>query len=114
MNVSKQLMMVCHGRGESEYEWLIEQFKLWGCASSMLIRSSMTVPCISFRACATFVALLHGSFMKEFELKPEDMADFSSPIYRAELMMTGRIFAQDAELYADIVFSNFERRTLFD
>jgi len=40
------------------------------------------------------------------------MLDYSSPIYRAELMMTGRIFAQDAELYADIVFANKERRDL--
>src|SRR5690625_7894730 len=38
--------------------------------------------------------------------------EYSSPIYRAELMMTGRIFAQDAELYADIVFANKERRDL--
>lgn len=40
------------------------------------------------------------------------MLDYSSPIYRSELMMTGRIFAQSAELYADIVFANEERRKL--
>src|SRR5690625_7641698 len=40
------------------------------------------------------------------------MLEYSSSIYRAELMMTGRIFAQDAELYADIVFANKERRDL--
>jgi chorismate mutase/prephenate dehydrogenase len=50
--------------------------------------------------------------MEEYDLKPTDMLDYSSPIYRAELMMTGRIFAQDAELYADIVFANKERRDL--
>lgn len=59
-----------------------------------------------------FVALLHGSFMKKYDLKPADMVDYSSPIYRAELMMTGRIFAQSAELYADIVFADEERREL--
>jgi chorismate mutase / prephenate dehydrogenase len=58
------------------------------------------------------VALLHGSFMKQYDLFPDEMLDYSSPIYRAELMMTGRIFAQDAELYADIVFANKERREL--
>ena len=36
----------------------------------------------------------------------------SSPIYRAELMMTGRIFAQNPELYADIVLSEKSRRDL--
>jgi chorismate mutase/prephenate dehydrogenase len=50
--------------------------------------------------------------MKHYDLNPNDMLDYSSPIYRAELMMTGRIFAQSAELYADIVFSNEERRAL--
>jgi chorismate mutase/prephenate dehydrogenase len=59
-----------------------------------------------------FVALLHGSFMKTYDLKPGDILDYSSPIYRGELMMTGRIFAQSAELYADIVFANEERREL--
>ncbi|MBP3191577.1 bifunctional chorismate mutase/prephenate dehydrogenase [Natronogracilivirga saccharolytica] len=112
MNVSKQLMMVCHGRGESEYEWLIEQFKLWGLRIKYVDPEQHDRAMHLIQGLRHFVALLHGSFMKEFELKPEDMADFSSPIYRAELMMTGRIFAQDAELYADIVFSNFERRTL--
>jgi len=50
--------------------------------------------------------------MKEYELKPAVMVDYSSPIYRAELMMTGRVCAQSAELYADIVFTNEERREL--
>lgn len=31
---------------------------------------------------------------------------FTSPIYRLELAMVGRLFAQDAELYADIAFGN--------
>ena len=59
-----------------------------------------------------FVAVLHGSFMRSSGLTPGDILDLSSPIYRAELMMTGRIFAQNAELYADIVFSGDERREI--
>jgi chorismate mutase/prephenate dehydrogenase len=50
--------------------------------------------------------------MRKYDLLPGEILDYSSPIYRAELMMTGRIFAQDAELYADIVFANEERRQL--
>ncbi len=111
-NVSRQLMMVCHGRGESDYEWLLEQFRLWGMRLKFVDPEQHDRAMHLIQGLRHFVALLHGSFMREFDLKPEDMADFSSPIYRAELMMTGRIFAQNAELYADIVFSNFERRTL--
>lgn len=111
-NVSKQLMMICHGRHQNAYEWLLEQFQLWGLRIKMVDPEQHDRAMHLIQGLRHFVALLHGSFMREFDLKPEDMADFSSPIYRAELMMTGRIFAQDAELYADIVFSNFERRTM--
>ena len=111
-NISKQLMMVCHGRYQESYEWMLDQFRLWGLRLKFVDPEQHDRAMHLIQGLRHFVALLHGSFMREFDLKPEDMADFSSPIYRAELMMTGRIFAQDAELYADIVFSNFERRTL--
>ncbi len=111
-NVSRQLMMVCHGREKEAYQWLIDQFQLWGLRIKLVDPEQHDRAMHLIQGLRHFVALLHGSFMREFDLKPEEMADFSSPIYRAELMMTGRIFAQDAELYADIVFSNFERRTL--
>jgi len=111
-NVSRQLMMVCHGRNAEACEWVLEQFSLWGMRIKFVDPEQHDRAMHLIQGLRHFVALLHGSFMREFDLKPEDMADFSSPIYRAELMMTGRIFAQDAELYADIVFSTFERRTL--
>ncbi|MEX0686298.1 MAG: bifunctional chorismate mutase/prephenate dehydrogenase [Balneolales bacterium] len=111
-NLSKQLMMVCPGRKKEDYDWLIQQFGLWGLRVKQVDPESHDHAMNLIQGLRHFVALLHGSFMKQFDLKPGEITDFSSPIYRAELMMTGRIFAQDAELYADIVFANFERRTL--
>lgn len=111
-NLSKQLMMVCPVRGEQKWRWLIDQFKLWGMRVKEVEPEKHDEAMNLIQGLRHFVALLHGSFMKEFDLDPSEITDFSSPVYRAELMMTGRIFAQDAELYADIVFANFERRTL--
>ncbi|MEX2396637.1 MAG: prephenate dehydrogenase dimerization domain-containing protein [Balneolales bacterium] len=111
-NLSKQLMMVCPGRGPEQYDWLIKQFNLWGMRVKEVDPEGHDHAMNLIQGLRHFVALLHGSFMKQFDLKPEDITDFSSPIYRAELMMNGRIFAQDAELYADIVFANYDRRNL--
>lgn len=111
-NVSRQLMMACPGRGRDAWEWILEQFRLWGLRVKEVDPQEHDRAMHLIQGLRHFVALLHGSFMRESNLKPEEMADFSSPIYRAELMMTGRIFAQDAELYADIVFSDAERRAL--
>ncbi len=111
-NLSKQLMLVCPGRGEEQYAWLLAQCELWGMRLKAVdpLRHDRAMHLI--QGMRHFLALIHGSFLKTVGMGPAEILDFSSPIYRAELMMTGRIFAQDAELYADIVLANQERRNL--
>lgn len=111
-NLSKQLMVFCAGRDSEKADWFREQCKLWGMRVIDAEPEKHDDVMHMVQGLRHFVALLHGSFMKQFDLFPNEMLDYSSPIYRAELMMTGRIFAQDAELYADIVFANKERRDL--
>ncbi|PKD42517.1 bifunctional chorismate mutase/prephenate dehydrogenase [Rhodohalobacter barkolensis] len=111
-NLSKQLMVFCSGRESEKADWFKEQCRLWGMRVIDAEPEKHDHVMNLVQGLRHFVALLHGSFMKEYDLNPEEMLEYSSPIYRAELMMTGRIFAQDAELYADIVFANKERREL--
>lgn len=111
-NLSKQLMVVCPARDGDRAGWFIRQCKLWGMQIIEADPEKHDHVMHLVQGLRHFVALLHGSFMKTYDLKPKDILDYSSPIYRAELMMTGRIFAQSAELYADIVFANKERRDL--
>lgn len=111
-NLSKQLMVFCEGRDPDASEWFKKQCKLWGMRIVEADPENHDHVMNLVQGLRHFVALLHGSFMKEYDLNPHQMLEYSSPVYRAELMMTGRIFAQDAELYADIVFANKERREL--
>lgn len=111
-NLSKQLMVVCKARDGDKASWFVKQCELWGMQIIEADPEKHDHVMHLVQGLRHFVALLHGSFMKTYDLKPKDILDYSSPIYRAELMMTGRIFAQSAELYADIVFANKERRDL--
>lgn len=111
-NLSKQLMVVCPGREAEKADWFVKQCELWGMRIIKADQQQHDHVMHLVQGLRHFVALLHGSFMQHYDLKPAEMLQFSSPIYRAELMMTGRIFAQSAELYADIVFANEERREL--
>ena len=111
-NLSKQLMVFCSGRDSDQAGWFKKQCELWGMRVIEANPEKHDHVMNLVQGLRHYVALLHGSFMKEYDLNPNEMLDYSSPIYRAELMMTGRIFAQDAELYADIVFSTQERRDL--
>jgi chorismate mutase/prephenate dehydrogenase len=111
-HLSKQLLIVCPGRRPGESTWLLDQFRLWGLRIRELEPDRHDQVMHQVQGLRHFVAVLHGSFMRHSGLTPGDILDLSSPIYRAELMMTGRIFAQNAELYADIVFSGEERRRI--
>ena len=44
----------------------------------------------------------------------DKLKDLSSPIYRLELMMVGRLFAQDPRLYADIIMSSKQNYELIE
>ena len=110
--VSRQLMIACAARHGKRTEWLLEQCHLWGmrvfrCKPEEHDRMMHLV-----QGLRHYIAWLHGSFLQHSGMQPDDMLRCSSPIYRAELMMIGRMFAQQAELYADIVLANAERRQL--
>jgi chorismate mutase / prephenate dehydrogenase len=59
-----------------------------------------------------FATFCFGRFLFEKQVKIQRTLEFSSPIYRLELGMVGRLFAQDAGLYAQIIFATQERRDL--
>ncbi len=111
-NLSKQLLLFSPGRGPEAYGWLLAQCELWGLRLKEVepLRHDRAMHLI--QGLRHFQALLHASFLRRLGMEPGEILDFSSPIYRAELMMVGRIFAQDAELYADIVFADRERRSM--
>ncbi len=111
-NLSKQLIISCPGRDSLASDWLLEQFQLWGLRVQEISPDKHDRIMHQVQGLRHFVALLHGSFLRACNLPPDEILALSSPIYRAELMMTGRIFAQNAELYADIVFANKTRRDL--
>ncbi len=109
-NLSKQLLVVCGGRGTEQAQWLLDQLSLYGLRVCTVEAERHDRAMNLVQGLRHFVALLHGSFLAETGADPAAMLDLSSPIYRAELMMTGRIFAQNPELYADIVLSDETRR----
>ena len=102
----KQVVVVCHGRREDEYQWLIEQMRIWGAkiqvSSAMEHDQSMAF----IQVMRHFNTFVYGSHLAHESPDLQLLTDFSSPIYRLELAMVGRLFAQDPELYADIIFND--------
>jgi chorismate mutase/prephenate dehydrogenase len=108
----KQVVVVCHGREPDKYEWLLAQMRTWGAVlheSSSKEHDSAMAFIQVMRHFSTFV---YGQHLKEEDPSLASLLMFSSPIYRLELAMVGRLFAQAPELYADIIFNNAESLAL--
>ncbi len=111
-SLDKQIIVVTPGRNPDQCRWLIDQLILWG---AVMIESGAKehddIMAI-VQALRHFATFCFGRFLYEKHVRLEKTLEFSSPIYRLELGMVGRLFAQDSSLYSEIIFATEERRLL--
>lgn len=110
--MDKQIVVVNPGRHPAQCQWVLDQLVLWG---NVLVETSaedhdeIMGIVQSLRHFATFA---FGQFLCSRGVPILRTLELSSPIYRLELAMVGRLFAQDPSLYAEIIFATPERRAL--
>ena len=111
-SLDKQIVVATPGRDDAACQWVLDQFATWG---SVVVRSDAAEHddimgiVQSLRHFATFT---FGQFLKRRRISLPRTLEFSSPIYRLELGMVGRLFAQDSSLYSEIIFASEQRREL--
>lgn len=110
--LGRQLMLYCDGRDAAAGAWFIEQCRLWGMRTASIAADTHDRVMNQIQGLRHFSTLLHGAFLRHSGLRPDDLLQYSSPVYRMEMAMTARMFAQDPRLYADIVLADAERRQL--
>lgn len=111
-SLDKQIIVATPGRDNNACQWILDQFTMWG---GVVVRSDarehddiMGI----VQALRHFATFAFGQFLKRRGVSLSRTLEFSSPIYRLELGMVGRLFAQDASLYSEIIFASRHRRDL--
>ncbi len=102
----KQVVVVCDGRLPEAYQWLIEQMIIWGAAIHHSTAKQHDQAMAYIQVMRHFSTYVYGAHLYEENPDLNMLTVFSSPIYRLELAMVGRLFAQAPALYADIIFDN--------
>lgn len=103
-NFVKQVFVVCEGRFPEQYDWLLQQIKIWGAVLQVDDAAEHDSSMELIQAMRHFTTFVYGRFLSNEKPDLDQLLRLSSPIYRLELAMTGRLFAQDPNLYADIIF----------
>ncbi|MCK5915166.1 MAG: bifunctional chorismate mutase/prephenate dehydrogenase [Deltaproteobacteria bacterium] len=111
-SMERQIVVVTPGREAAKDRWVAEQLTSWG---GVVVRAEaqehdeiMAV----VQALRHFATFTFGRFLYQHRIDLNRTLEFSSPIYRLELDMVGRLFAQDPQLYSDIIFATPERLQL--
>ena len=104
----KQVVVVCEGRHPDNYTWLLEQMRVWGAIIQHSTAQEHDDAMAFIQVMRHFSSFVYGAHLAGENPNLDRLVAFSSPIYRLELEMVGRLFAQDPELYADIIFNNAE------
>jgi chorismate mutase/prephenate dehydrogenase len=107
-----QIIVATPGRNDAACQWVLDQFATWG---SVVVRSDAAEHDDIMgivQALRHFATFAFGQFLKRRQVSLSRTLEFSSPIYRLELGMVGRLFAQDSSLYSEIIFASGQRREL--
>ncbi|HEY0211961.1 bifunctional chorismate mutase/prephenate dehydrogenase [Acerihabitans sp.] len=105
-SLAKQVVVYCDGRQPEAYQWLLEQIQVWGARLHRTSAVEHDQNMAFIQALRHFATFAYGMHLAEENVELEQLLALSSPIYRLELAMIGRLFAQDPQLYADIIMSS--------
>lgn len=104
----KQTIIACDGRNPEQYAWLLAQFKVWGATIYQVDATSHDKAMSMVQVMRHFSTIAYGYHLMKEGADIAQLVDMSSPIYRLELIMVGRLFAQNPILYTDIIFNDPE------
>ncbi|MFK8257518.1 bifunctional chorismate mutase/prephenate dehydrogenase [Erwinia sp. AnSW2-5] len=105
-SLAKQVVVWCDGRQPEAYQWFLEQIQVWGARLHRISAVEHDQNMAFIQALRHFATFAYGLHLAEENVQLDQLLALSSPIYRLELAMVGRLFAQDPQLYADIIMSS--------
>ena len=109
-SLDKQIVVATPGRQDAQYQWLLDQLAAWGSVVVTADANEHDQIMDLVQALRHFASFSFGRFLYRKQIDLERTLDFTSPIYRLELGMVGRLFAQDPSLYCEIIFASRQRR----
>ena len=111
-SMDKQTIVFTPGRNPDACKWIIDQLADWGAIIVRADENEHDRIMAIVQALRHFATFVFGRFLYMQNIDLFRSLEFSSPIYRLELCMVGRLFAQTPALYSGIIFASQERREI--
>lgn len=113
-HLARQLVLYVEGRDKSSAQWLLEQLAIWGCRLQQVDALEHDKAMTLVQAQRHLVAFVAGWQLMDSNTSLHELWRMSSPPYRLELLLIGRMFAQNPELYVDILLKASESNSVLE
>jgi len=102
----RQKVVLCRGRGEEAFARIKKLYETFGAEIIEATAEEHDAQMALIQVLIHEKTMVLGSVLERLKADLGRSLAFASPIYRTELAMIGRMFSQQAELYADILTVN--------
>jgi len=106
VDFDRQKVVLCRGRGEASFVRVKRLYESFGAETIESTAQEHDAQMALIQVLVHEKTMVLGSVLARLDADLDRSLSFASPIYRTELAMIGRMFAQRAELYADILTIN--------
>lgn len=104
----RQKVVLCRGRGDAGFTKVKRLYETFGAETIEATAAEHDAQMALIQVLVHEKTMVLGSVLERLKADLGRSLQFASPVYRTELAMIGRMFSQQAELYADILTVNPE------
>ena len=104
--IGGQNIIVCSGREGRLVQWMIALFKNYGAAVTFMEPQKHDRYMAIVQGLTHMITVSFARALEMLSVDPEESLLVATPVFRANMDLTARLFAQDLELYRTLMASN--------
>ncbi len=105
-SIEGRTVVLCQGRGERWFQWLKGLLAQAGARVKVTSAAEHDRLMAVVQGLAHFMLIAFGAVIRDLEVSPQDLEEFSTPTFATLLNLSRRLLSQDAKLYACIQLQN--------
>jgi len=104
--IDGQNMIICPKRGTMWLKWLENEFDKQGAIVTHMHPKSHDQNMAVIQGLTHMLTVCLGRLLQKYDLKPKEAILYSTPVFRINLDLIGRLLSQDLNLYDDLIGGN--------
>jgi len=104
--ISGQNMIICPKRGSRWLQWLENEFKKRGAIVTRMNPETHDRNMAVIQGLTHMLTVCLGRLLQKLDMNPKEAILYSTPVFRINMDLIGRLLSQDPNLYDDLIGGN--------